>query len=67
MFSRTIGPPSLHMALSVLEYYQSNQMVQPEGNKKMMQPEHHILLWWVWERPGAASLKQTTASHSSPH
>lgn len=47
MFSRTIGPPSVHMLVSVHEYYHANQMVKSEGNNNMMQLEDHILLWWV--------------------
>lgn len=35
-------------------------------NRRQCGLQDHILLWWVWERPGAASLMQTTASHSSP-
>lgn len=67
MFSRAFNP-ALRMAW-ILPH-------QPNGknlseiitwcNRHQCGPEDHILLWCVWERPDAASQKQTTASHSSP-
>lgn len=66
MFSRTFESSSSHgtKCARTLSHQPNLGEIITWCNHHQCVPGGCILLWCVWERPGAASREQTTASHS---